>query len=682
MITKKSFTKLIICLLLILALFPIGYATTLYAADDDKEEIEFSIEDLINQHGDGSENSQELTSGLGLNMGFESGSTEGWTIPTFAETEIIQVGVADFTDPDGAFAYGDGMINYTTIGTDGTDGNRFGLLFLLNDSGIAGIESPEITIPAHAYYVLTFNVKVAELGNSGTNYGINAKLVTTELDSDGKKIEDVAMDAIKTESENYVTYAFLIQGNEFKETKIKLQLLFGNAVETDGVTTKSNQIGYAAVDTLRLFSVTYEQFSNLTEDDNGQQASYPTQNSDYIFIDNGCFNVTENQNWNLNNYTALSDLRPLNWNRTQAGGTKTDYGIINTNETIFQTIVNNLGISTVNPKNADGSTEDNNILMLYCNDGYQTIKSPNIVLTKNSYYEISFVFNTPALADQTNPISFYIIDSDDRTIYSKENVFSYVEYSSDSNEWATFHAFIKVDGKDKKVNFIIEFGTEESPTTGVAFIDDVRLITKSSASSVFVNNEENKYVLKAEEGQTETSYLPTGAVTFDDLLNLDQTAAINRDLVAFSYDIPEETTPEDPDDNGNEDTPSADPSIAWYIVPSILLAVALIAGIVLYYVKKIKIKKPRKKSKNQYDRNKTLNKQVEKREREQKALEKQNLDAQLEQVRSEISALEEEYEGSKKAKTHMKDLKVYLAKRQKLQNKEAKILEQIEKLSK
>ena len=176
MITKKSFTKLIICLLLILALFPIGYATTVYAAKDDEEKIEFSIVDLINQHGDGSENSQKLTSGLGLNMGFESGSTEGWTIPTFAETEIIQVGVADFTDPDGAFAYGDGMINYTTIGTDGTDGNRFGLLFLLNDSGIAGIESPEITIPAHAYYVLTFNVKVAELGNSGTNYGINAKL--------------------------------------------------------------------------------------------------------------------------------------------------------------------------------------------------------------------------------------------------------------------------------------------------------------------------------------------------------------------------------------------------------------------------------------------------------------------------------------------------------------------------
>lgn len=678
MTTKKSFTKLIICLLLILALFPIGYATTVYATKDDEEEIEFSIEDLINQNGEGSENSQELTSGLGLNMGFESGSTEGWTIPTFAETEIIQVGVADFTDPDGAFAYGDGMINYTTIGTDGTDGNRFGLLFLLNDSGIAGIESPEITIPAHAYYVLTFNVKVAELGNSGTNYGINAKLI------DQATGDIVAMDAIKTESEDYVTYAFLIQGNEFSETKVKLQLLFGNAVETDGVTTKSNQIGYAAVDTLRLFSVTYEQFSNLTEDDNGQQASYLTQNSNYVFIDNGYFNVTENQNWNLNNYTALSDLRPLNWSQSQAGG-ETDWGIINTNQTIFETIIQNLGLSATNPNNADGSSienSNNNVLMLSNQNGYQTITSSEIVLTKNKYYEIQFKFNTQANQDQTNPISFYIIDSDDRTIYSKDNVFSYVEYSSDSNEWATFHAFIKVDGTDKKVNFIIEFGTEESPTTGVAFIDDVRLITKSSASSVFVNNEENKYVLKAEEGQTETSYLPTGAVTFDDLLNLDQTAAINRDLVAFSYDIPEETTPEDPDDNGNEDTPSADPSIAWYIVPSILLAVALIAGIVLYYVKKIKIKKPSKKSKNQYDRNKTLNKQVEKREREQKALEKQNLDAQLEQVRSEISALEEEYEGSKKAKTHMKDLKVYLAKRQKLQNKEAKILEQIEKLSK
>ena len=36
------------------------------------------------------------------------------------------------------------------------------------------------------------------------------------------------MDAIKTESAQYVTYAFLIQGNEFKDTTIKLQLFLGN----------------------------------------------------------------------------------------------------------------------------------------------------------------------------------------------------------------------------------------------------------------------------------------------------------------------------------------------------------------------------------------------------------------------------------------------------------------------
>ena len=679
MTTKKSFTKLIICLLLILALFPIGYATTLYAADDDKEEIEFSIEDLINQNGEGSENSQELTSGLGLNLNFESNSKDGWTIPNFAGTEIVQAGVGDFTSEDGIFTYRGESITGVSIGTDGTEGNKFGLVFYLNDKGIAGIESPELTIPAHAYYVLTFNVKVAELGNSGTNYGINAKLVNQATG------DVVAMDAIKTESEDYVTYAFLIQGNEFTETKVKLQLLFGNAVEIDGKTTKSEQIGYAAVDTIRLFSVTYEQFINLTEDDNAKQVSYLTQNSNYVFIDNGYFNITENQNWNIDNYTALSDLRPLNWAQSQAGG-ETDWGIINTNKTIFETIIKNLGLSATNPKNADGSSienSNNNVLMLTNLNGHQTITSSEIVLTKNKYYEIQFKFNTQATKDQTNPLSFYIVDSNDRTIYSKENVFSYVEYSENSNEWATFHAFIKIDGTDKKVNFIIEFGTEENPTTGVVFIDDVRLITKSSASAVFVNNEENKYLLKAEEGQTEAEYLPTGAITFDDLLNLDQTSETNRNLVAFTYDVPEETPTDDPEEDKDDDeTPAADPSIAWYIVPSILLAVALIAGIVLYYVKKIKIKKPRKKSKNQYDRNKTLNKQVEKREREQKALEKQNLDAQLEQVRSEIKSLEEKYESSKKAKTNMKDLKAYLAKRQKLQNKETTLLEQIEKLSK
>ncbi len=676
---NKLFLKISICMLLIFAFFPFAnFITTVYA---DEEKPAFSIEDLISQNGEGTENDQELTGSLGINTDFESGTSEGWTTPVYGETSIVNPGVADFTSPDGVFTYGDEAVKYNTIGTDGLSGNKYGLLFLLNEKGVAGIESPEIVIPAHGYFVLTFNVKVVKLDNTSTNYGINAKVI----DQETNKI--VAMDAIKSASENYVTYAFLIQGNEFKETRVKLQILFGNIVESgedeDKTTTKNEQIGYAAVDTMRLFSVDYKQFNDLTEDKKAQKASFLTQNSNYVYIPNGYFNVTDNQNWNVNNYNSLSDLRPANWTQKVSGGT-TDYGVINTNKTIFETIANNLGLDLVNPKNADGSditTNHNNVLVLANDNGYQTIQSSTIVLTKNKYYEISFKFNTPANANQTNSLNFYIIDNKDKVIYSNENIYSYVEYDGTNNEWATFHAFIKVDSTDRNVKFVIEFGTEENPTTGVAFIDDVRLNKFVSATSAFENTEENKYILKAEEGETEVKYLPTGPVTFDDLLKLDPTKEVNRSLIAYSYDAP--VDPTNPDD-GDDDTtaPSSNPSISWYIVPSILFGVCLIAGIVIFYIKKIKIKRPSKKTKNAYDRNKTLNKQVEQRERDQKILEKENFELQLQQVRKEIEDLEASYETSNKNKKSQLGLNSYLSKRQKLQNKEMKILEQLDKIKK
>ena len=693
LIIKNSFLKIVTCFILILAFFPFSNLGTILFAED--EELDFSLTDLIEQNGYGTEQSQEITNDLGINTDFESGTTEGWTYPTYNGIDFTNntVGVADFTSENAAFSYGDEEIKYSSIGTDGISNNKFGLFFIVREketddngkTGVAGIESPEITIPAHAYYVLTFNVKVAKLDNDGTQYGVNAKVIVLSEENNST----ISMNAIKSTSENYISYGFLIQGNEYSDVKVKIQFLFGNLTKSgegeDKTTIKNEQLGYAAIDTIRMFSVTYSQFNDLSEDKNSKLVSLLSQNSDYINVDNGYFNITKNEKWNLDEYNSLNDFKPADWNQKVSSGSEAYYGIINTKKDSFNSILTQIGLSEIkNPGNADNSDiekENNNVLMLYNSENaYQTIQSSNIIFTKNKYYKFSFKFNTPALSNQTNKLNFYLVDKDDNTIYKRSNIHSYVDYNGSNNEWATFYAFIKIDDTDKNLNFVIEFGTQENPVSGYVFIDDIILTEHTSQTSAFYNEEKDKYILKTEEGE-EIQYLPQGTVTFEDLLKLDQNEAVNRNLFAYTYDIADSgaTTPEEDDPSEPTTNPS---SIAWYIVPSVLFGICLIGGIAIFYAKKIKIKRPAKKAKNTYDRTKTLNKQVKEKEKQDQIYQKQNYQNQLENIRKQINDLEKSYEISNKNKKSQLSLNSYLSKRQKLQNKEAKILEQIEKFNK
>lgn len=675
--TKKSKILLtFLCLLLAFALLPILQIQSV-SADS------VAVANFIKNHATGSENDQEITSSLTsftTDFGDKNGAgtTTGWSIPSFSGVEVKQVNSADLTS-DATIGYTEtDDVTFSSIGTDGTEDNKFGLLFLLKEKGIAGIESGVITIPARGLYVLTFNAKVGKVANTSTNYGLNAKIVEV---SDDKVVKTYSMDAIKTVNENYESYAFVIQGNEYADKTIKIQFLFGNATEEDGVTTKNEQIGYAAIDTIHFFGVTYSQFNELSTDKNAKKVSLLSENSSYVNIDNGYFNVTENQKWKLEENTALSDFRPYQW--TQEGGENATYGVVNTNAALFTERMTQLGISAVNPE----PSTSNNVLMLYNSSASnQTIKSASFKLSSNSYYEVSFRFNTPANADKTNGLSFYLIDDDKTTIYSKENVFSYTDYSEDSNEWATFHIFIKTDSKSKNVNFVIKFGTEDAKATGYAFVDDVRLYTTRTSSAMFNNSEKDTYELTKGEDETETKYLEEGVISFDDLKKLDKTSEANRALSIYDYSAPVEDEGEDDSSSGSTDSDSKDDkeesnsSIIWYVIPSVLLGICLIGGLIIFYTKKIKIKKHTKKKKANYDRKKTLNKQVAKRERDAAALEKGNYEAQLESIRKEIEKLENEYEKSEKDKKNPISLEKYLSKREKLQNKENRLLEQIKKL--
>lgn len=603
---KKHFGKFV-CAILAFAL--IFCAIPLSAIKSLKAES-LTLSSLLENYGQSSSSSQEITSSLGFvtDFGDAAGSEtkEGWTTPSFTSQAITEVGVADLTSTTNIGYTTEGDITFADLGTDGQEGNKYGLFLIQKTAGIAAIDSPEISVPAHALYVLTFNVKIGKVEKSK---GLNACLI----DQDGTIYSKKAI----TSTSGYETFCFLIEGNQYETRSFKLRLMLGLYKEEDSSTTKNEEQGYAVVDTIRLFSVTREQFTSLSDDtDHTTKVWLSKINSSYVTITNGTFNSTNNKNWNMEENTALSDLAPTDW--TQTGAANSTYGVVNTKSEVFSERMAQLGLEATNPE--DG-TMNSNVLMLYNSDfSNQTITSSSIKMSSNYVYEISFRFNTPATPNQTNGLSFYVVDDDDKTIYSKENIFSYEQYSEDANEWATFRLFIMPDSSLSDVKFIIKFGTESKTAKGIAYVDDVLISDKRDDDSAFVNHLENTFELTKENETDETTYLAKGTVSFDDLKELDLTKSSNRTLWVYDYsDVEEDSTEDDTSSsnkNDEDDEEEDNSAVIWYVIPSVLLGVCLIAGIVIYYCKKIKIKKHPRKKKTSYDRKKTLNKQVEKRERE------------------------------------------------------------------
>lgn len=604
---KNNFGKIICACLAILLVF--CAVPFLNIAGVKAESL--TLSSLLKDYAEGTEKNQEITSELGFvsDFGDKDGSPkkDNWTIPSFSAKAITEVGVADLTSSDNIGYTTAGDISFNDVGTDGTEGNKYGLFFMLKTSGIAGIDSPEIKIPAHALYVLTFNVKI---GKCEKNHGLNASII----DQDGTIYAKKGI----TKTDGYETYCFLIEGNQFEEKSFKLRLMYGLYKEENAKTTSNEEKGYAVVDTVRVFSVSREQFDSLSTDTNKTTSVWLSKiNKSYVKIENGTFNITNNKNWKIENNTALSDLAPTSWNQT--GDSNSTYGIVNTKSSVFSDRMAQLGLSFSNPENGE---TNNNVLMLYNKDySAQTLTSSSIKLSSNYVYEISFRFNTPATENETNGISFYIIDDNNKTIYSKENVFSYETYSDNANEWATFRVFIKTISSMSNVKFVIKFGNETTKTLGVAYVDDVSISDKRSTDSAFVNHDENKFELTKEEGDEETKYLEKGTVTFEDLQKLDLSKQSNRTMFVYEY-VKEETntntntdtTTDDEETTDDED--SSNNAIIWYVVPSVLFGGCLIAGIIIFYCKKIKIKKHPRVKKAKYDRKKTLNKQVARREKE------------------------------------------------------------------
>lgn len=685
-------SKIWIASLLILCL-AICFVPAMGKVFADDEDTKLSISDILTKD---EFSGQEITSSLPFNPNFE-GETEAerfngwqtWAIQTTGRSAVV----ADLTSDMPIFENG------KTYAEVGAVQGSYGMLFINTEKGVSAIEtSSVINIPARSLYLLTFKVKLLDLKNN-VGFFVNLVEVNSNISEDNlnkaqiKNIKStVEKDSEGKDTTVYVSYAFLIQGSELYDTTARLQFSLGTR-ESDTDTSESKyETGLAALDDIRMFSLTSEQSSKLSTSSNVTKANFSQISSNYnIKIANGAFNNTINQGYDL---SSISLFTPADWTQsTSLNNEEAVYGIINTNSAMFSSKFPSLlnpGLTTYQTV-GDIATTYNNVLMIYNKSNtHQTITSSSISLSKEKIYELSFEFCTPAVkdtfAEETNSITFLVKDGD-TIIYSRENIYSYDEadHQKDTATWKRLSLIIETGDVSKNLTFEIVFGTESESKTGAAYVDNVRLDART-ADKAFNNIYENKLQLSSEE----TEYLEKGYVSLEDVKNLK-----SNDIVA-TYKYESTVVPTEPgkEENNSESTKDNTTNLTylWYVIPSIILALCTIGGIVIFYVQKIKIKHKRKtkrlsnKKKSSYDRTKySKPAKQEKIVENQKSVVKEpvvkepvvkekELTPEIEEsnlsLEKQIEKLEQDYSENKIS------LKKYLSEREKLEDKIMKSTEE------
>ncbi len=352
-----------------------------------------------------------------------------------------------------------------------------------------------------------------------------------------------------------------------------------------------------------------------------------TNGAGYAYVDNAKFDYPDTAKSIKDQYTQatnnettiLADLSNLlytnhttPWSETSyftgSGSQGVQFGIIpinNNDESLTNNVVSNEDLT--NFKKAT-----NNVLAVRLDNGYYTISSNlgyKMESADDKFYQISVSVFTKELACSTLTEEEIL-----KAVGIKLSNFdeTFTEITSDG-DWTKYTFYID-PSETTTTNLTFNIGAEDQLVSGTVFFSDIQFKT-----------------LTSEEFNTN---------------------AIESDYVKVLKNVVEPTEDEDTE---SEDTAGNNSNWIYYI-PSILFAVAIVIAIVGVLARKIKWKKPTKKSKTAYDRNTTVSKQVLMRRattlRENKLME---LNKDLSTLTEERSKYETEY---KQNLTKIRELKI------------------------
>ena len=317
--------------------------------------------------------------------------------------------------------------------------------------------------------------------------------------------------------------------------------------------TLNNIQGFAFFDNIQLESSTEATFTALTAADTKVDLSQEQ------------FNL-----YDQNSTSALNTL--YNWTGTNnVTGTNVTFGALDTTKNIDSVI------GTANP----GSINGKNVLLIYAaDDTHFTATNKNAYnLTVGEYYKVTVSIKTVGLSqenhsyDENNNIIDYGVSIGLTGFDSKFTGINTQNETNPDNDYVTYTFYLAPDGSTTTA-LELSMGSENSLVSGYAFFDNV----------VFESIDETTYsaIVKADDSEKENVLI----------LN-----RINPDS--------------EPEDTGSEFSGS---EFDWVIIPSLLTGLAIVIALVGSLLRQFKFtKKP--KIKTSYDRRKTVEVEMDKRER-------------------------------------------------------------------
>ena len=250
-------------------------------------------------------------------------------------------------------------------------------------------------------------------------------------------------------------------------------------------------------------------------------------------------------------------------------------------------------------------------------DTYYTLKSSlGFNLDSSNYYKIVIYVFTAELNSSKEDVKQEDIGAS-IGLTSFDSKFTNIQTGEN---WEKYAFYIK---PSSTVTSYLEFslGSEATPCTGKAFF----------ANIIFDPIEE------------------------DEFNKFDNTA--NANVKVLNQVTTNNDADTDTDDNNTDNEEQNNNSQAWiYAIPSILFAIAIVICVVGVMARKVKWKKPSRKTKNDYDRNRTVSKQYYSRKATQLREEKlTDLNKQLNNLIAERTKFEEDY---KKDLNKLRQLKI------------------------
>ena len=489
------------------------------------------------------------------------------------------------------------------------------------------------------------STKFSNLLNPGDSFGMNGSNNVLMMYNSTADIQSYRSATKSLSANSYYKVALDVQT---QNTPVEIQLvstLNDNEVVLSSIIVETN---------LREWqTVTMYLYTGHRAMDVSVKVVLDTDNYGYAYIDNVTFNYpiqpTEDTFNNAINstYQIKTDLSDLISSDSDTAFSTPKYfdssdienvlsGVVDlTNEESIRQVVSN----SANYSNFTSLQSDNkNVLAIRSlNDTYYTLTSKiGFDLTSGSYYKISVSVYTQNLQILDENVDSDLIGASIK-LSSFDDTFTQIV---SDGQWTTYTFYINPNS-DTTTYLELSLGSSSASVSGDVFFGNIEFVA-------FEEDDLTEYNNARENSHTK---ILTQTTTTDD------------------------TTDEDTsDDDGN----NIDVNTILLYISSILFALAIIIAIVGVLIRKIKWKKPVRKSKTSYDRNRTVSKQLYQRKattmREAKLRE---LNKELEAMHAERNQYEEEY---KSDLSKLRELKIKRADMSEI-NKLQKEIKKKQKLS-